>query len=186
MALAHHRQKHPDQVKDSILTTTLDLLVDIGINAITIDAVARKANISKGGLLHHYPSRVALIDALSNKLLDNFEARFEATLQAEKEGPARYTRAYLRASINDLDMHAARALAVLSMFWPSCKLRGGRIEARLAQEDKTTAEMDADLQLLRFAVEGFWYAQARESPVVNEHQRQLLEKRLENWLLRAL
>lgn len=161
-----------------MLSAALDLLVDVGIQSVTLDAVAKVAKVSKGGLLHHFPNRVALIDALSDRLLDDFDTRFEAVLQEEPAGPARLTRAYLRVSMADRDVRAARALALLSMFWPGCARRCMEIQTRLASEDGPTPAIADALLLLRHAVEGFWYAQARGDIRVSEARRQALQERL--------
>jgi AcrR family transcriptional regulator len=39
----------------------MSLVLTKGVNALTIDAVARTAKLSKGGVLYHFPSKESLI-----------------------------------------------------------------------------------------------------------------------------
>ena len=60
-----------------------------GAQALTLDAVAAEAGVSKGGVLYHFGSKRALIDGLVDCWLDDFEARLD--------GPD-LAAAYVRAS----------------------------------------------------------------------------------------
>lgn len=57
-------QSKPEQ----IISTYVDLLVDNGVKQATIDAVAKRAGLSKAGLLHHFHSRTELDSALVTHL----------------------------------------------------------------------------------------------------------------------
>ena len=48
-----------------------------GAQALTLDAVAAEAGVSKGGVLYHFASKRALIDGLIERWLDDFEARLD-------------------------------------------------------------------------------------------------------------
>src|SRR5688500_7207168 len=62
-------------------TELLDAAVAVirrdGAAALTLDAVAAEAGVSKGGVLYHFASKRALIDGLLQRWLDDFEARLE-------------------------------------------------------------------------------------------------------------
>jgi AcrR family transcriptional regulator len=66
-----------------------------GVPALTLEAAAREAGVSKGGLLYHFASKEALLVGLLNRLADHVEADFLAVLEAEPPHPARATRAVL-------------------------------------------------------------------------------------------
>ena len=66
-----------------------------GAAALTLDAVAAEAGVSKGGVLYHFASKRALIDGLLSRWLDDFEAqltgedfarRLRARLRPERRG----------------------------------------------------------------------------------------------------
>ncbi|GAB4424334.1 MAG: TetR/AcrR family transcriptional regulator [Chloroflexi bacterium OHK40] len=83
-----------------LLDAASTVVLQHGLAGLTLDAVARAAGVSKGGLLHHYPSKEALIHGLFAHLLDEFDREVERAIDpAEPPGtPGRYTRAYIRAS----------------------------------------------------------------------------------------
>jgi AcrR family transcriptional regulator len=60
-------------------TQLLDAAVAVirrdGAAALTLDAVAAEAGVSKGGVLYHFASKRALIDGLLGRWLDDFEAQ---------------------------------------------------------------------------------------------------------------
>jgi len=56
--------------RDRILDTLEAILISEGERAATLDAVAARAEVSKGGLLYHFPNREALITGLLERLED--------------------------------------------------------------------------------------------------------------------
>ncbi|NRG41831.1 TetR family transcriptional regulator [Rathayibacter sp. VKM Ac-2804] len=56
--------------RDRVLDAFEALLIDQGERAATLDAVAKAAGVSKGGLLYHFPSKDALVDGLVGRLDD--------------------------------------------------------------------------------------------------------------------
>lgn len=75
----------------------LDAAEDVGlrdgIGRLTLDAVARQANLSKGGLMHHFPTKDALIDAMVRRKVEGWRAECEAAIEREPAGPGRVLRA---------------------------------------------------------------------------------------------
>lgn len=80
--------------RDRILDAYADALAVEGERHATLDAVAAKAGVSKGGLLYHFPSKDRLADALCDRLLTLADEDVKA-MRAAPEGAARY---YIRSS----------------------------------------------------------------------------------------
>lgn len=80
-----------------------------GAIALTLEAVAKEANVSKGGLLYHFPSKEALVRGLLEHHLDRFE-------QALEQSGKPFAQAYVEMGSYDgsegltLGMMAALAL----------------------------------------------------------------------------
>src|SRR5213595_3761896 len=75
--------------RDSVLGAFEALLIEVGERAATLDAVAKRAGVSKGGLLYHYPNKEAMIGSL----LERFDALAQLEIEAMKtasEGAAAY------------------------------------------------------------------------------------------------
>jgi AcrR family transcriptional regulator len=95
--------------RDRILDAYADLLITEGERHATLEAVAARADVSKGGLLYHFPSKdqlaVGLCDRLSTLAAEDAQA-----MRTADEGPARY---YVRSS-QYADTPLDRALVAVS------------------------------------------------------------------------
>ena len=65
---------------------------------LTIEAVAREAKLSKGGLLYHFATKEALIQAMLAASSSYCEHEIEAHQQHDAR-PGRWTRAYVRRKL---------------------------------------------------------------------------------------
>lgn len=64
----------------ALLSATVDALVEQGYRATTTSDVARRAGVSYGALLHHYPAKVDLLCAAVEHLLDQRMAEFRKAM----------------------------------------------------------------------------------------------------------
>ncbi|MCK9793150.1 TetR/AcrR family transcriptional regulator [Isoptericola sp. 4D.3] len=79
----------PPAARAKVLRAFAELLVESGERSATLEAVADRAGVSKGGLLYHFPSKDALVDGLLDHLGELTAADVE-TMRAAPEGPADY------------------------------------------------------------------------------------------------
>lgn len=75
--------------REAVLDAFESLLIEEGERAATLDAVAKRAGVSKGGLLYHFPSKEAMISVLLERL-DRLLAQDVAAMAAAPEGAAAY------------------------------------------------------------------------------------------------
>lgn len=109
MSTPNHRKQRANNSREHILDTYVDLLIHTGERAATLDAVATAAKVSKGGLLYHFSSKKALLEALAERTLTLAEEDFAAMEQAP-EGASAY---YINSSTPD-NTPFDRALIALS------------------------------------------------------------------------
>ena len=95
MTTANHRKQRANNSREHILDAYIDLLIHTGERAATLDAVATAAKVSKGGLLYHFSSKKALLEALAERTVTLAEEDFAAMAQAP-EGASAY---YINSSI---------------------------------------------------------------------------------------
>ena len=110
MTTPNHRKQRATNPREHILDTYVDLLIRSGERAATLDAVATAAKVSKGGLLYHFSSKKALLEALAERTLTLAEEDFAAMEQAP-EGASAY---YINSSTPD-NTPFDRALAQQTM-----------------------------------------------------------------------
>ncbi|WP_454118730.1 TetR/AcrR family transcriptional regulator [Microbacterium lacticum] len=89
----------PPRARESVLDAFEQLLVDDGERAATMDATARAAGVSKGGLLYHFASK----DALERALLQRLAELVEEDLAAMASSPDGAVVFFLRTSVMDDD-----------------------------------------------------------------------------------
>mgnify|MGYP002636276428 CR=1 FL=1 len=66
----------PDSnVKLVILSAAAQVVQSAGAGHLTIDAVAKQAALSKGGVLYHFPNKRALLEGMLADLMDRMEVR---------------------------------------------------------------------------------------------------------------
>ncbi len=113
--------------RERILDSFEKALIRDGERAATMEAVAAAADVSKGGLLYHFPSKEALVEGLADRLR-GLADRDREMMTAAPDGAARY---YVRTSVFE-DSPLDRALVSM---------------ARLAQQGHPTAKASlADIQ----------------------------------------
>src|SRR5436309_12912230 len=81
--------------RQQILMAANKIVQRDGVARLTIDAVAREAKLSKGGVLYHFPSKEALVSGMVMDHIESFTHDINGNL-AEETGAGRWLRAYLR------------------------------------------------------------------------------------------
>lgn len=64
--------------RDKILEAAIRVIDRDGITAVTFDSVAGEAGVTRGGMMYHFKSRDALIQAINQHLADQWEASLVA------------------------------------------------------------------------------------------------------------
>lgn len=159
MSEAHRRKKQPEQVRRKLLDCTGRLAVEQGISRVTIEAVARAAGITKGGLLHHFSSRQALVEAMFADMLDQFEQRISIFMDKDPIEYGRFTRAYVAVCFSDESMNSEFPWNAICLSMAS---EPGFYESNLKWLDDLLSQhraTDSDpmLEIVRLATDAAWY-----------------------------
>jgi AcrR family transcriptional regulator len=91
--------RNPLRTKEAILIATETLIAQKGIPSLTLDEIARAANVSKGGLLHHFPSKTALIHGLAERMVEIYDREVAERQANDPLSPGAYTRALIQANL---------------------------------------------------------------------------------------
>ena len=126
---------------------------------LTLDAVAREARVSKGGLLYHFPNKEALVAGLIGHELDCGERLLGEFYKRDEVTPGRWARAYTTLTLNgDPSQDVSAGLM------PAVALTSELLEPVRERYRQWQAEVEADgLEpglgtLLRLAMDGLWLA----------------------------
>ena len=175
------RKKQPEAAKRQLLDAAAAIAVDCGLGAITLEAVARGAGVSKGGLLHHYPNRQALVQALAADILAKVDARILGLMQRDPEPRGRFSRAYLLAVTTAEDnSREARLMGALAL-----AMFGDGVLAALWAEWLTNSvvshgrdENPVIGRIVRYAADGIWLDDASDTALANAEERAAVIARL--------
>lgn len=145
--------------RERILEAGYAIAAQSGVAAVTLDAVADRAGVSKGGLLYHFPSKEALISGMVEGLCSRFGDLADAAARADPEPTGRSARAYLTASAGEL-WRSSRWLALVGALVVSPGLldswRAGVVAGRAADEAENADPVAT--AIVRLAADGLWLA----------------------------
>jgi len=86
------------ETRRRLLESAEAIVLREGPDRLTLDAVAREAGVSKGGVLYHFGTKDALIAAMVARLYEEWDEDIERALAASADAPGRWTRAYVLAT----------------------------------------------------------------------------------------
>jgi AcrR family transcriptional regulator len=88
--------------RDRLLHAAMQVVKGHGTQALTLDAVAAEAGISKGGLLYHFPNKESLVRGMVQDYLQKCQQQIDLELAREPAGtPGHWLRAYIRARFSE-------------------------------------------------------------------------------------
>ncbi|WP_157246176.1 TetR/AcrR family transcriptional regulator [Nonomuraea typhae] len=172
--------------RERLLDAAADVLLTDGAEALTLEAVARRAGVSKGGLFYHFPTKQALVAGMVERLT----GAFDAALAEAGERPGDYLRAYIDATIPERhtgpEAPADRVTVALLagvLVDPAglepLRQRYAAWQARLAGDGIDPAVATA----VRLAVDGWWAARllglGEPEPGLHEDTRRYLLELIE-------
>jgi len=103
-------QQRPGSRREAVLDAAAHIVERDGAAHLTIDAVAAEADLSKGGVLYHFPSKRALLSGMLSRLLNDFQARLAP---ADEHGPSAVA-AWIKAEYEQTPRERSMALALLA------------------------------------------------------------------------
>jgi len=162
------RQKTTAQTIEIILTAAERVVLRDGVMRLTVEAVAREAKLSKGGVLYHFATKESLIQAMLDRLIQYCEQEI-AQHQQNDTAPGRWTRAYVRKTLAPLTAYPGEA------DFPKSKEVGAGLIVAAATNPKLLAPLRKRFRtwqraierdgisptratVIRLAVDGLWLA----------------------------
>jgi AcrR family transcriptional regulator len=139
----------PARTRDRLLDAAAAVVKRDGAQALTLDAVAAEAKVSKGGLLYHFKTKRELVQAMIERWLDEFQRDIDAA-------DAGFVRGYVQASApaeNELGMLAAVVAdpALLAKVREQYAIWQDRVERE--------GRDPVDATVARLAADGLWLAE---------------------------
>ncbi|MGE7770831.1 TetR/AcrR family transcriptional regulator [Viridibacillus arvi] len=165
-----------------ILKSAKDYILDNDINSLTLDAVAKQAGISKGGLLYHFPNKEVLLLEVTQYIFEDFTSRFNEHAMNDSVGKGRWSRALIEATKEDLNHNAELNVGLLasSMLNPDLLTTISQsyqyMQNKVEQDriDRVTAT------IIRLAIDGLYYSELFNIAPLDEKLRENVIQELIN------
>lgn len=96
--------------RDLLLTAALNLLMEEE-GVLTFDRISKKSGISKGGLIHHFPTKESLVKAIVEALVVQYEKDVRQAAPEAEIGSPEEVKAYVEGSLDPAMREATASVA---------------------------------------------------------------------------
>jgi AcrR family transcriptional regulator len=145
--------------KDLILKSAMDLIQNDGIESFTLEKVSKRAKISKGGLLYHFPTKESILKEIFANMLTRFEEKMSISLQVDHSNE--WSLNYMKSTFEDLleTQYQASGLILAFATQPALmELLRDKYKEWDKQMNKISSNSDI-LKILRYAADGIWFCE---------------------------
>ncbi len=172
------RRRAPDDTRAEIIEKALEVAAELGASGFTLDAVAARTSVSKGALLHHFPSKIALLEGMVDHLGRMHTDTILAEAARDPEPYGRNARAYLRATVNvpvtPQDVSIGRVIMAACAIDPALAQRWNGWIDKVKVDDPSDPVGADDALMLRLIADGLWMSDLFGTHAVSPEQRQAL------------
>ena len=97
---AHKRKKQPELIRRALLDEAARITLEQGLSKVTFQSVADAVGVTKGGVMHHFATKDALILEVFYDAMAKFEAEVNQAMAKDPVSYGSFTRAYIDATIS--------------------------------------------------------------------------------------
>lgn len=166
-----------------ILIAASNIVRNEGVAQLTLEAVANKAGVSKGGLLYHFPNKEALIKSMVVELTDSYVDTIQEKVKTDLRQEGKWSRAYVETTFEELDNGLEMSAGLLAAVFTNPELlKELQKQYAIWQENIEKDGLDSvHSTIARLAADGLWFAEIFGlAPIKKIHRKQVLEE-LVKW-----
>ncbi|MFC7686343.1 TetR/AcrR family transcriptional regulator [Ureibacillus sp. GCM10028918] len=152
---------NPEEKKRRLLSAASIIVKEEGVSNLTLEAVAKKAGVSKGGLLYHYSSKEVLIKAMVQEWSSNYFKSIETFVKSETNSIGKWSNAYINATLLDLNNDKQLTSALMAaMYTNPSLLEEYKNEYGILLEKFMNDGIDPiKITIVRLAIDGLWFSE---------------------------
>ncbi|MEM7113590.1 MAG: TetR/AcrR family transcriptional regulator [Chloroflexota bacterium] len=173
------RERKPKETRNKIIAATHRILREGGyFMNFSLDKVAQAARVSKGGLMHHFQSKDALLRAAAQDTIEQFESQLADEMIVDDDAQGRMTRAYVKVALDSERpvLHEASPLVLSYLNDKEGIERPNRFETWQTQTEQDGLDVVL-ATIIRFAVDGILYTELIDNqPIPAELKTEILER----------
>lgn len=147
--------------KEKIIEAVYSLVQKHGIARMTMETVAEKAGISKSGLFYHFPTKELLIEAMMNRLFDQFDHQLNQEYEAD-QNPGGRTRSYIKTTflMHDQEENEFVVALLAALVNNPELLKPARDYYELWQTQLENDQIDPVIAtIIRLTTDGLWFSE---------------------------
>ncbi|WP_339230862.1 TetR family transcriptional regulator [Oceanobacillus sp. FSL K6-2867] len=147
--------------KKNLLIAAAEIVKEEGVVKLTLEAVAHRAGVSKGGLLYHYPSKEALIKGMVEDWKSNYFESIITMAKNDKKELGKWIRAYVQSTYSDFDNNKLMNSAIMAaMFFNPDLLNEFRREYDNLLTKLVNDGVDPiKTTIARLSIDGLWFSE---------------------------
>ncbi|WP_369038917.1 TetR/AcrR family transcriptional regulator [Stenotrophomonas maltophilia] len=173
--------------RDRILDAAVNVINRDGVRAVTFESVAAEAQLTRGGLLYHFPSREALLRGIDEHLVQAWEASMEALLGKRAEEATALERYQTFVRVSAQSATRAELMFMLESADPDADERpwGPAVRRWAPLPPEAGAGEDSaalDNFVARLAADGLWIYEAMYEGQLDEGVRARVAERIAGLL----
>ncbi|KUZ02943.1 MULTISPECIES: TetR/AcrR family transcriptional regulator [unclassified Burkholderia] len=177
------RKKAPEQVRAQLLEAASEIATHQGVAALTLDAVAERAGVTKGALQYHFANKQGLLDALFGQATERFASQMAAHRAADAHDNGAAARAYLHAVLDTAQPAAStdvlRVLVASMITEQETRARWSVPMREWTRPDPVPLEQAATLMICRLAADGLWISELLDSVEISAEMRAEIVRQLD-------
>ena len=160
--------------RDRILAAAADVAREAGPGSLSLEAVASRAGVSKGGLLYNFPTKAKLMQGLVENYLNEFEQALEARIA--ESGHEHALAAYVGLSVDECEAPQPSASWIFSAIAedPDFLTPLKSFKRQLFERLKGETDDLGSLVVCFLAIEGLRSMSLFDSDVLSPDERKLL------------
>jgi AcrR family transcriptional regulator len=165
-------------VKNQILDAAGAIVAEKGAAHLTFDALVKKTDMSKGGILYHYKNKNALLQAMMDRMIVAFEQHREQIKKVDTTSVLPDAKTYILAAHSKSAKDYNRDLGVLAAAANNPELLEPMREhyRKNSAQSRTNKKMMGLNTLLYLAIDGYWLLSALGLNFITKEQKEEMLK----------
>ncbi len=166
-----------ESAKAKLLESAKKILKEEGYEKFTLDSLAKRTGVSKGGVLYHFPTKEMLIQEIIQNLIIRFENRLNS--ENNETDSSFWTLRYFQATLADLEDSDLQSSGIIAALASNPHLLLPLVEKYTVWKQKFKKEkIDQSIaDILRFAADGIWFNEVFGLSVLSQKEKKkILEK----------
>lgn len=166
-----------------IIMAAADIVRNEGVSQLTLEGVATKAGVSKGGLLYHFPNKDALISEMVTIFTNCYTREIQDIVQSDEQPSGKWSRAYLEATVNELEGGVELSAGLLAAVFTNPQLLTElQNQYTVWQRNIENDGIDAvHSTIARLVADGMWFAEIFGLAPIEKNLRGRVVKELVEW-----